>query len=256
MKKFTQILIILGILIGFGTTAMAQSGTTEITKTEEGDKVIYSFNLTPNSGVSAADYVFSYNQMNLKYEGRKYGPLSNEMNSILAIHHIEEEKVVRASFATLNDVSAGGTICNLIFTKTAEESVGKPSIGVDVEGQYNADGEPTTENVVVGDPSAVQVKTGENINNPDVQGTALSPSNETIPEENKGMVEVEGDAEAEADDEPEGGIMLIDEENPQIETNQSEQSHNLKNMGMLWGGLGVAFVIGIVFVIVWKKKKA
>ena len=180
-KKITSgILISVLISLLFSSAAFAEEGTTEIVKSIEGDVAVYSMNLTANSKINAADFVLSYDNQALQFMDMQNGPLAMSGESLLVTNHIEEEKKIYASYASLNDNKETGTILTVRFKILEPEVVEnntKPVIGVNVKDQFDYDCNEIVEKVLTWDASVAMVDEEKGITDTDANPQSLPAEN-------------------------------------------------------------------------------
>lgn len=255
-KKLTLSLIITLIAcMIFSFAAFAQAGGTDVSKTDNGEEVIYSLNLSPNSGIQAADFAISYKSENLEFINKEYGPLCYGEGILMASNHDEENQIIYVSYATLDAKNEGGTIINLHFKKLADS--GTPVVGIDVEGQYDGESNPIDNKVITGDASVASVASGKRISDADSGAQALTPSTENIP------------VATTVDESTKQQGTAVDNQDASVDAAQGEEdSANTANGGnssetSTQSGIMVAavivivvVVIGVICAVIAKKKKA
>ncbi len=255
-KKLTLSLIITLIAcMIFSFAAFAQTGGTDVSKTDNGEEVIYSLNLSPNSGIQAADFAISYKGENLEYVSYESGPLSYGDGVIMAANHVAEEQTIYVSYASLNPNEAGGTIMNLHFKKIADSDT--PVVGIDVEGQYDGESNPIDNKVITGDASVASVASGKRISDADSGAQALTPSTENIPvtttvDESTKQQGTAVDNQDASVDAAQGGEDSADTANGGNSSETSTQSGIMIAVVIVI----VVVVIGVICAVIAKKKKA
>ncbi|MEG1939534.1 MAG: cohesin domain-containing protein [Eubacterium sp.] len=183
-KLVKSILIIIFVMMSFNIVVFAEEGGSNISKVEEGDNVIYSFNLTPGSKIQATDFVLSYKDEVLEFLEMSNGFLSETENTMMGKNHVPEEKKIYCSYASLNPNEEGGTILNVRFKKL-QDTTNQPVIGIDIKDQYRGDNTEMVDKKITGDNSVASIIIDKSINDADSGAIILSASNEIIPNQGK-----------------------------------------------------------------------
>lgn len=182
-----KVCISVGLLLFIGIPGVyAQEGGIDISKTENGDTVTYNVNLTPGSGIQAADYALSYKNTDLEFEKIKIGKLISDLGAMCLTKHQEDTHEILISFATTDNLDSGGTIACATFKKKSASNADvngtniSPLIGIEVKDQYDVNNNPIPKLSVTGDNSVAIVASGKNINESSSEATKVVESNETI----------------------------------------------------------------------------
>lgn len=179
MRKYLTGLIFLLCLIAFNTAAEAKSGEMSVSTLTDGDEIIYSFSLTPESGIRTANFVVYFDPEQLTFMDFGKGPLLSLQNTLFAASYIDTTHAIQTEYFSFNDNADGGTLFNVRFRHEGLSGTGAPAIGIYIEGFYNAQGEHINASVT-GDASVAVLDRDEKITDEAVSGRSVEKTTEVF----------------------------------------------------------------------------
>lgn len=179
MRKHLAGLSCLLILLFLMPSAQARSGEMNVSAVTDGDEVIYSFSLTPDSKIRTANFVVYFDPEQLTFEDFGKGPLLALQNTLFAASYIDTTHAIQTEYFSFNDNPEGGTLFNIRFKREGVSGTDAPAIGVYIEGFYDSEGERISAGVT-GDASVAALSEGEKITDEAVAGRHVSESDEVF----------------------------------------------------------------------------
>lgn len=184
------------LVLAFGASAVcAQEGSSNIARSDEGETVLYTYNLNAGSNIGALDVVFSYRGDVLEFAEIIPGPLGDITDGILVTNPLPEEMKIHSNYVTTTPVEAGGTLFHMRFRKL-QETGDQVVIGVDLRGQNRIDGSVIEQKVITGDSTVALVNSDKSINDPDSGAVPLGAVADVVPTVEEPVVEVNPTADS------------------------------------------------------------